>query len=201
MALTAMHPGEHLAEFELRPEKIGGSQRSSPCMTTFNPTALAIINFTRRVRTRKEETKNEHLASVGLREKIECKGLADDVLTLLMIPRMGIRNAPNPIGEALYGRTRQAVLRLFFGQTGSPISAKRGHSTYRIGIWNRATSVGASFGVQRKHSSRSPYTQVDAGKLSPLPDGFGGRGKSGKGVEAHRLDVCGRTPWDFNEPS
>src|SRR5882762_11939615 len=31
-------------------------------------------------------------------------------------PRMGIRNAPNPIGEALYGRTRQAVLRLFFGQ-------------------------------------------------------------------------------------
>src|SRR5207237_8323653 len=31
-------------------------------------------------------------------------------------PRMGIRHAPNAIGEALYGRTRQAVLRLFFGQ-------------------------------------------------------------------------------------
>jgi len=29
---------------------------------------------------------------------------------------MGIRHAPNAIGEALYGRTRQAVLRLFFGQ-------------------------------------------------------------------------------------
>src|SRR5438270_13568295 len=31
-------------------------------------------------------------------------------------PRMGIIHAPNAIGEALYGRTRQAVLRLFFGQ-------------------------------------------------------------------------------------
>ena len=31
-------------------------------------------------------------------------------------PRMGIKHAPNAIGEALYGRTRQAVLRLFFGQ-------------------------------------------------------------------------------------
>src|SRR3989440_6856864 len=31
-------------------------------------------------------------------------------------PKMGIRHAPNAIGEALYGRTRQAVLRLFFGQ-------------------------------------------------------------------------------------
>src|SRR5437762_10785135 len=31
-------------------------------------------------------------------------------------PRMGIRHASNAIGEALYGRTRQAVLRLFFGQ-------------------------------------------------------------------------------------
>ena len=31
-------------------------------------------------------------------------------------PIMGIKHAPNPTGEALYGRTRQAVLRLFFGQ-------------------------------------------------------------------------------------
>src|ERR1700675_4752281 len=33
----------------------------------------------------------------------------------ILQPIMGIRS-PNPIGEALYGRTRQAVLRLFYGR-------------------------------------------------------------------------------------